>query len=503
MIYFITSSETLLTSSIEKAEARRVKMFDFIGQPSRIVTLQYNFDRLDAEKQLDVQGRVISIFQYFQQLSFPDDRSAVEKHAVDEALHQPGYEVSADHLSATYKDKKRVGIGYYHDRLYSIAYYDRWGFMDHVDYYDYGCLSYSEFYEDRGRLTLRQYYNSQGVPVLMYYYRGSDDNKPVLTLIRLQRGSDTRIFDTIEEFRAYFFDCLAKDNDNSVFISDRSDFALKAMDLMKTQVPRYQVFHYLFTKDGQEDGPLYEIYNPIADMLKRGTLNGLISSTAKEARDVSQRFNTSHSYNIPVTSVPTSLLQKTIPFDRRRPGQLIGIARFAPYKRLDQLVNVTIKLHQDLDFVDLKLYGTRDNKDVVAKLDKIVKDNHAENYIHFCEFQQDLTQVYETADIEVLTSEAEGFAMVLLEAQSHACPAVSYDVNYGPSDIIQDRVSGRLVPSGDTDAMYKVLKSLLTNRQQLQEYSGNAQRSASRFSFESISQDWLNFLKTENLPVQQ
>lgn len=503
MIYFITSSQTLLTSSIEKAEARRVKMFDSINQPSKIVTLQYNFDHLDAEKQLNVQGRVISIFQYFQHLSFKEDSTETDRQAIDAAFHQPGYEISADKLNATYKGKKRVGISYYHQHLYCIAYYDRWGFMDHVDYYDYGCLSYTEFYEDRGRVTLRQYYNNQGIPVLTYYYRGSDDNKPVLTLIRLNDGNSMRLFDTIEEFRAYFFDCLAQEHENSVFISDRSDFALKAMDLMKVAVPRYQIFHYLFTKDGQENGPLYEIYQPIADMLNRGTLNGIISSTAKEATDVSQRFNTQHSYHIPVTSVPMDLLKKKIPFDQRRPGQLIGIARFAPYKRLDQLVNVTIKLHQDFDFVDLKLYGTRDDKDVVAKLEKLVKDNHAEDYVHFCDFQHDLTTIYETADIEVLTSEAEGFAMVLLEAQSHACLAVSYDVNYGPSDIIEDGVSGKLVPAGDTQAMYETLKSLLMDRSQLQRYSDNAQQSASRFSFNSISQQWLNFLKTENLPIQQ
>lgn len=234
MIYFITSRETMLTSSIEKAQARRLRMFDSIDQPARIVTLEYNFDHRDVEEKLKVQGRVVNIFQYFQQLSFAQDSTALDRQVVQAALYQPGYTVSDDHLTASFNGKKRVQVNYYHGRLYSIFYYDRWGFLDRSDFYDYGCLTYTEFYEDRGRLVLRQYYNDQQMPVLTYYYRGSDENKPVLTLIRLQDGNEARVFDTIEEFRAYFFDRLASEDMGVAFISDRSDYALKAFSLMKS-----------------------------------------------------------------------------------------------------------------------------------------------------------------------------------------------------------------------------------------------------------------------------
>lgn len=499
MIYFITSKETMLTSSIEKAQARRLEMFDTLHQPACILTLEYNYDHRDVEKKLGVTGRVINIFQYFQQLPYANDSSSIDHQIVQTAFQQSGYAISDDQLSASKDGKKRLQVCYYHDRLYSIAYYDRWGFIDRCDFYDYGCLSYTDFYEDRGRLVMRQYYNGQHIPVLTYYYRGSDDNDPVLTLIRLQQGRDTRIFDTIEDFRAYFFDLLASEDSHVAFISDRSDYALKAFDLMQSTVPRYQVFHYLFTTDGQENGPLYDIYKPIPQMMQRGKLHGIISSTSKEADEVQSRLQTEHSYCIPVTSVKPALLDKTIPFDQRKKGQLIAAARLAPYKRLDHLIKVTIRLHQDFDFVDLKIYGTADDQQEAQKLKQLVKDNHAEGYIHFCGYEHDLAQVYETADIEVMTSKHEGFAMVLLEAQSHACPAVSYDINYGPADIIEDHVSGHLVPDGDLDAMYHTLKDLLTDRQQLQTYSANAQQVASRYSFQNISQRWQDFLQAEGL----
>lgn len=502
MIFFVTGIETVITASIEKAQARRLKMFDSIHQPAQIITLEYNYDHRDVEKELDVKGRVINIFQYFQQLSYYEDCSKRDQQTVRSVLYQKNYAISQNHLTATSNGRTRVEISYYHNRLYCITYYDRWGYMDRRDFYDYGCQSYTDFYEDKGRLVMRQYYNNHHMPVLTYYYRGSDKNEPALTLIRLDYDGEVKLFDTPDAFRAYFFDRLVSENDHVAFISDRSDSALKPFELMHSHAKCYQVFHSTFTTDGQGNGAICDIYKPIPDMIRNRTLNGVISSTNKEAIEVGKRFGTSHSYHIPVTSVVENLLHKNIPFNKRKKGQLIGIASMDPWKRLDHLIEATIRLHKDFNYVDLKICGIKHDKDTMTKLNKLIQDNHADNYIYICDYQSDLTNIYETADIEVLTSTIEGFSMVLLEAQSHACPVVSYDINYGPSDIIEDGVSGKLVPAGDIDALYNTLKDLLSNRRKLEKYSANAQKAASRFSFTNVSKRWADFLHAEGLWVE-
>ena len=47
------------------------------------------------------------------------------------------------------------------------------------------------------------------------------------------------------------------------------------------------------------------------------------------------------------------------------------------------------------------------------ELKKIINNQGADHYIHFCGYQHDLTRVYETAQAEILTSQYEGFAMAL------------------------------------------------------------------------------------------
>lgn len=499
MYYFITSRQDQLTSSIEMAEIQRLKLFDELHQPAKIITLQYNFAHHEVEERFGIQDRVINIFQYFQKLSYQSDPT-IESQIGTNALHQPGYVVNGQ--IAMVNGKKRVQVVLdpnRQNRLYSITYYDRFGFLDRTDFYDNGCLSFSEFLEDKGRKVIRQYYNTDGLPVLTYYYRGGKGNFPVLTMIQLKDQGKTLTFDTEDDFRAYFLDQLVANDPNPVLISDRSDYALKPFQLMTQQnVPRYQVFHSAFTVDGQANSELFDIYKPVAGMLASHTLSGLIASTQREANDAAERFHTKNTFAIPVKSISPKLLQKKIPFEKRKKGQLIAVARLSNVKRLDHIINAVITMHDKLPFVDLKIYGYDENINNYAtsnSLKQIVKHHQAEDYIHFCGYKTDLTEVYETADIEVLTSSFEGFAVALLEAQAHACPVVSYNINYGPSDIIKDQESGILLPAGDTDSLLRTLTDLETNRDKLRRLSENAQSAVSKYSVDSIRQDWADFIK--------
>lgn len=107
--------------------------------------------------------------------------------------------------------KKRLQIVLRENHLYS------------ANYYDDGCLAYSEFFEDKGRLVLRQYYDNSGMSKIMMHYRGSDDNQPVLYLVQLNEAGKWRDFDGLAEFRAYFLDEICKNDPKVVMYADRSD----------------------------------------------------------------------------------------------------------------------------------------------------------------------------------------------------------------------------------------------------------------------------------------
>lgn len=498
VFYFITNRQDVLTSAIEIAQVKRLRIFDRLKQEAKIITVEYNHAHQAVEAKLGVTGRVLNLFQYFQQLAYQP--SSDDRRLVNRLLHQP--DMTVDGLVAMRDGKARIKAHLNAGRLYYVDYLDHFGFTDRRDFYDSGCRTYTEFFEDRARVVTRQYYDAQGRVKIVYHYRGGKDNVPILTLIQLWDQGQEYQFDSEMALRAYFLDQLVRKDPQTVLIADRSNVILPAFKLMKTRVPAYQVFHSAFTEDGQADGKLFAVYEPIADMLKAGQLRGLISATQREAQDAARRFATSASYGIPVTYLGDDVLKKSVPFNHRRPGQLIAVARLTTVKRLDHLINTVALLHAKYPQVDLKIYGFEDSWDNYAasnSLKHLVQERQAGDYVHFCGYQHDLTGVYETAQVEVLTSSYEGFAMALLEAQGHGCPVVSYDINYGPAEIIDDGVSGRLVPAGDTHTLYVTLADLLKNPAKLKGYADHAQDAAAKFSLENVTQKWADFLNREDL----
>ncbi|NEE69665.1 glycosyltransferase, partial [Staphylococcus aureus] len=71
---------------------------------------------------------------------------------------------------------------------------------------------------------------------------------------------------------------------------------------------------------------------------------------------------------------------------------------------------------------------------------------------------------------------------------------ISYDVDYGPSELIQDGFNGYLVPQGDINQMVEKVDQLLNNTQKLQQFSINSIESAQQYNATTISTKWQNIL---------
>lgn len=76
-------------------------------------------------------------------------------------------------------------------------------------------------------------------------------------------------------------------------------------------------------------------------------------------------------------------------------------------------------------------------------------------------FVDRLGPYYEAADVHVLSSIAEGFGNVIVEALNAGTPVVSTDCPSGPREILADGRYGRLVPVGDADALAKAISESL------------------------------------------
>ena len=54
--------------------------------------------------------------------------------------------------------------------------------------------------------------------------------------------------------------------------------------------------------------------------------------------------------------------------------------------------------------------------------------------------------------MSLITSNMEGFSLALLESLAHGVPVISYDIKYGPSELITSDFNGYLITKNDEDA---------------------------------------------------
>lgn len=126
--------------------------------------------------------------------------------------------------------------------------------------------------------------------------------------------------------------------------------------------------------------------------------------------------------------------------------------------------------------------------------DSILREAQAlgiESRVHLLGSRSDLSSIYPAFDIFVLPSDVEAFPMVLLEAMACGLPIVATDVG-DSAQIIEDRVSGRIVEPGNPDLLNRILNELLEDQATAQRLARAArERVAARFSSERMARSYL------------
>ena len=105
-------------------------------------------------------------------------------------------------------------------------------------------------------------------------------------------------------------------------------------------------------------------------------------------------------------------------------------------------------------------------------------------------FALDPSQAYETASLFVLSSAAEGFGNVLVEALEHGVPVVSTDCPSGPREILEGGRYGTLVHVSDPQALADAMRDALSRAHD----SEGLKRRAQDFSVEKAANSYLDLV---------
>jgi colanic acid/amylovoran biosynthesis glycosyltransferase len=138
--------------------------------------------------------------------------------------------------------------------------------------------------------------------------------------------------------------------------------------------------------------------------------------------------------------------------------RVLCVGRLVPAKGQALLVEASARLRASGCAHQLVLVGT--GPDEAFLREKIAKEGLDHVIMPGGMNQQGVRAEYRRADLFVLASFAEGVPVVLMEAMACGIPVISTRIT-GIPELIEDGVSGLLVPPGDADALASAIRRLI------------------------------------------
>ena len=131
-------------------------------------------------------------------------------------------------------------------------------------------------------------------------------------------------------------------------------------------------------------------------------------------------------------------------------------------------------------------------------LKKQVSDLNIQDLVIFKGFESELYSYYKNARYLVLSSKFEGLGMVLIESLLCETPVISFDCDFGPNEIIQNKINGLLVENQNTDKLIEALNLLIEDENLYKICKSNGLKSIEKFSKENISKQWISILNDKH-----
>lgn len=504
---FVTTGWGSLKPGIERAVEARMRLFEKKHWLYRLVTTELDLhlhENTKASQILDTQ--VVNLFDFFA------GDLEVEKHKYDLDALQKELATNASNLkfekdgpsSGTISNDvriiKRVYFNQATEEVTEIDTYDDQEHKTGTDFFDSrGFKAIHDIFDEDNHLISQILFNSKGEKYFQTSYRyDQEKHKVIPVLYQLDWRGNEYVFNGINELNCFFFDALTyTDSEKHVMLIERTNELAWAVLNMTYRVPRYMYLHSDHVNShevtAKEDetvvGSLNPNYEYALNHLEKW--DGVIMSTKWQEEVFQKRYGTMvPTYVIPVGYIPDDL--ERVDWESRTPYKVICVARLSPEKQQEHLIRAFESVVAKHPEARLELWGY-DNGEK-KKLEKIIKETDLDNVVKFRGYDENTDPIYNSAQLSVLASNNEGFALTLLESLAHGVPTIAYDAPYGAKSIITDKKDGFIVPLDNINELANKINDAFLSQTALQRMSDNAYEDSQRYSESNIAALWQKFV---------
>lgn len=229
----------------------------------------------------------------------------------------------------------------------------------------------------------------------------------------------------------------------------------------------------------------------LADVLARAVpaLDAYVVLTDADAADYTRA--------LPLSLTRVAVIRNPLSWPlRERPDPLtakvvVAAGRLAPVKGFGRMIDAFAPVARKHPDWQLHVYGEGARRD---RLEARVARLGLRDQVSLPGYAHDFDAVLAGASVFAMTSRAEGFPMVLLEAMGEGLPLVAMDCPRGPGEIVVDGSNGLLVDDDDVDGFTRALLALVEDEQLRRRLGRQARLDAEKYSVDAVAADWLGLL---------
>lgn len=488
--FFITSTLPKVHGGRTKSLLQRARLLNEQGIDITIISTNYNPDYEEVYSFFREQSRVLentsfeNIYDYYKKKNNINKTQANWKELLiqyvgDISKYIKVKRSSQNNRTYFYEDgiPKFVIKGLTTGNVEFFALYKDWNFNPFKIFYinNKGFVHKADTYDENGVRRLQEFFTEDGKIYLSKKFK----NGNIVAKVKLVTKSGVVEFSNEKQLFAYFFNDIFSKNDVVV-----NDARLLDKPLLESRAGKriFQLHNpHLENPLDTKSGIKKSFKNILNDNLSENNI--IITLTEKQKSDIISEIPNLKN-NIKVISHSTKVTK--IQYEKKK-NHFGVICRLHPQKNLSDVITAFYLFNQEISGYYLDIFGDGESRE---ELEDLVSQMDLDQQVIFHGNVQNVNKAYQQIYALLIASNFEGFPLNALESISNGTPIITYEINYGPTDIVDEK-SGWVTEKRKPDSLKQQMIKAVNNSKN----SNEVQQRAAHFSEENFVSKWLGVIK--------